>query len=238
MWFGIAFFIFSPFHGLGLFIGKIIQKLTYAMLAALKAMDAQPIAVSKGIILSMAQVWLLYGIIIMLLIYGFSKKKQWLFYELFLIIVLQCSVLSTNFNLLNQKHIFVYNTRNTMIHLINGRNNYLVTNGSKIPENDLKMTQKVMAQLKLNNPVILDKSSTQNFQSGDLMMNEHSLQFLNCSIEFKEHSKFQNADILSVQTQNKNTNISTGYPNSKVNQRFTINFYTKSDGAYLLNLKQ
>jgi WD40 repeat protein len=34
-----------------------------------------------------------------------------------------------------------------------------VTNGSTIPENDLKMTQKVIAQLKLNNPVILDKSS-------------------------------------------------------------------------------
>ena len=237
MWFGIAFFIFSPFHGLGLFIGKIIQKLTYAMLAALKEMDAQPIAVSKGIILSTAQVWLLYGIIIMLLIYGVSKKKQWLFYGLFLIIVLQCSVLSTNFNLLNQKHIFVYNTRNTMIHLINGRKNYLVTNGSTIPENDLKMTQKVMAQLKLNNPVILDKCSTRNFQSGDLMMNEHSLQFLNCSIEFKEHSRFQNADILSFKAQNKNTNISTGYPNSKVNQKFTINSYTKSDGAYLLNLK-
>ena len=83
MWFGIAFFIFSPFHSLGLFIGKIIQKLTYVMLAALKEMDAQPISVSKGIILSMVQVWLLYGAIVMLLIYVFSKKKQWLFYELF-----------------------------------------------------------------------------------------------------------------------------------------------------------
>ena len=237
MWFGIAFFIFSPFHSLGIFIGKIIQKLTHAMLAALKEIDAQPIAVSKGIILSTAQVWLLYGIIIMLLIYGFSKKKQWLFYELFLIVALQCSVLSTNFKLLNQKHIFVYNTRNTMIHLINGRNNYLVTTDSTIPENDLKMTQRVMTRLKLNNPVILDKSSINKFHSVDLILDGSNLQFLNCSIKFKAQSKFQNSDILSFQTQNKNINISTGYSNSKVNQKFTIDSYTKSDGAYLLNLK-
>jgi len=237
MWFGIAFFIFSPFHSLGLFIGKIIQKLTYVMLAALKEMDALPNSVSKGIILSTSQVWLLYGAIVMLLIYLFSKKKQWLFYELFLIIALQCSVLVTNFKLLNQKHIFVYNTRNTVIHLINGRNNYLVTNGSRIPENDLKMTQKVMAQLKLNNPVILDKSRINNFHSVDLILDGNNLQFLNCLIRFKAQSKFQNSDIISFRTQDKNINISTGYSNSKVNQEFTINSYIKSDGAYLLNLK-
>ena len=207
------------------------------MLAALKEMDALPNSVSKGIILSMAQVWLLYGILIMLLIYVFSKKKQWLFYELFLIIALQCSVLVTNFKFLNQKHIFVYNTRNTMIHLINGRNNYLVTNGSKIPENDLKMTQKVMAQLKLNNPIILDKSRINNFHSVDLILDGNNLQFLNCLIRFKAQSKFQNSDIISFRTQDKNINISTGYSNSKVNRKFTINSYTKSDGAYLLNLK-
>ena len=124
-----------------------------------------------------------------------------------------------------------------MIHLINGRNNYLVTNGSKIPENDLKMTQKVMAQLKLNNPIILDKSRINNFHSVDLILDGNNLQFLNCLIRFKAQSKFQNSDIISFRTQNKSINISTGYSNSRVNREFTINSYTKSDGAYLLNLK-
>ena len=237
MWFGIAFFIFSPFHGLAMFIGHIIQKLTHLMLAALKAMDAQPISVTRGIVLTAWQVWMLYGIITLLLIYGFSKRKHWLFYGLSLAIAFQCSILAGNFKLQSQKYIFVYNTRNTLIHLINGRSNYLVTNGSKIPENDLKMTRKVMDHLKLNSPIILDKSSTQNFQSGDLMMNEHSLQFLNCSIEFKEHSKFQNTDILSLQARNLNINITTGNSHSSINHTFPINFSTKSDGAYLLQLK-
>jgi hypothetical protein len=116
--------------------------------------------------------------------------------------------------------------------LINGRNNYLVTNDSIIPENELKMTRKVMDRLRLNNPIILNKSTITNFHSGDLIMKENSLQFLNCSIKFNEKSKYQNSDILSIQTQNKNINISTGYPDSKVNQELPIDFYTKSDGAY------
>jgi len=237
MWFGLAFFIFSPFHSLAMFVGSIIQKLTYVMLAALKAMDAQPIAVTKGIVLTTVQVWILYGIITVLLVYVFSKRKQGLFYGLSLILTLQCSVLATNYKLLNQKYIFVYNTRNTMIHLINGRNNYLVTNGTTISENDLKMTRKVMDHLKLDNPIILDKSSTNNFQSADLILKNNTLQFLNSIIKFNEKSKFQNSDILSLQAQNGNTTISTGYPNSKVNRDFPINFYTKSDGAYHLQFK-
>jgi len=200
-------------------------------------MDAQPIALTRGIVLTTAQLWILYGIIVALLFFGFLKRKQWLFFSLFLIIALQCSILADNFKLLNQKHIFVYNTRNTMIHLINGRTNYLLTNGSRIPENDLKMTRKVRDHLKLNSPIIIDKSSTNNFQSSDLMMNEHSLQFLNCLIEFKEHSKYQNTDILSLQAQNLNINITTGNSYSTISHTFPIDFSTKSDGAYLLTLK-
>jgi hypothetical protein len=232
MWFGIAFFIFSPFHGLAMFVGMIIQKLTFVMLWALKVMDAQPIAVSKGIVLTTGQVWILYGIISAILVYVFSKKKQWLFYVLFLILALQCSLLETNYNLLNQKHIFVYNTRNTMIHLIDGRNNYLVTNDSIIPENDLKMTRKVIDHLRLNSPIILDKNKISNFNSRKLILDGNLLQFLNCSIKFNEKSKYQNTDILSLQAQNRNINISTGSPYSKANQDLPINFYTKSDGAY------
>jgi len=232
MWFGIAFFIFSPFHGLAMFIGMIIQKLTFVMLTALKAMDAQPIALTKGIALSSWQTWILYGLIAVILIFAFSKRKQWLFYGLILIIALQCSVLATNFKVLNQQQIFVYNTRNTLIHLINGRNNYLITNSSIIPETELRMTRKVIDHLKLNQPIILDKTKINNFHSDDFIMKGRSLQFLNCSIKFNGKSEYQNSDILSLQAQNKNINISTGYPNSKVNQKFPIDFYTKSEGAY------
>jgi len=232
MWFGIAFFIFSPFHSLAMFIGMIIQKLTFVMLWALKVMDAQPIAVSKGIILTTGQVWILYGVISAILVYVFSKKKQWLFYALFLIPMLQCSVLANNYKLLNQKLVFVYNTRNTLIHLIDGRNNYLVINDSIIPENELKMTRKVIDHLRLNSPIILNKSNASSFQSADLIISDRTLKFLNYSIKFNEKSKYQNSDILSLQTQNEIINISTGYPNSKINQEIPINFYTKTEGAY------
>lgn len=237
IWLTLAFFIFIPVHGLTMFIGMIIQKLTYLMLVALKAMDAQPIAVSKGIVLTAGQVWMLYGMITVFLIYGISKRKQWLFYGLLLIITLQSSELANSYTLLNQKLVFVYNTRSTLIQLINGRNNYLITNGAKIPENDLKMTQKVMAHLKLKSPIVLDKNNNHGFNSTDLILSGSNLQFLNCSIDFKKQPKFQNSDILSLQAQNKNINISTGYSYPKANPAFPIDFNTKSNGAYFLQLK-
>ena len=237
MWFGIAFFIFIPFHSLAMFIGMIIQKLTFVMLWALKVMDAQPIALSRGIVLTVWQTWLLYGIIISILIFGFSKRKQWIFYGLFLIIALQCSVIIANFKLINQRHIFVYNTRNTMIHLINGRNNYLITNGTSIPENDLKMIQKVGYHLKLNEPLVIDNTNIKNFQKSDITVNGSLVQFLNCPIKFNKKSKYQNFEIISLQAQNKNINISTGYSNLKISKELAINFYIKSEGAFHLQIK-
>jgi len=237
MWFGIAFFIFIPFHSLAMFIGMIIQKLTFVMLWALKVMDAQPIALSRGIVLTVWQTWLLYGIIISILMFGFSKRKQWIFYGLFLIIALQCSVIIANFKLINQRHIFVYNTRNTMIHLINGRNNYLITNGTSIPENDLKMIQKVGYHLKLNEPLVIDNTNIKNFQKSDITVNGSLVQFLNCPIKFNKKSKYQKFETISLQAQNKNINISTGYSNLKINKELAINFYIKSEGAFHLQIK-
>ena len=91
-----------------------------------------------------------------------------------------------------------------------------------MPENDFKMTQKVIYKLKLNDPIILDRNNAKNIQSGDLFVKSNSLQFLNCSIKIKEKTKYQNFEVLSLQELNKNINISTGYSNSKVNQKFPI----------------
>ena len=238
MWATLAFFIFIPFHGLSVFTGIIIQKLTYFMLVSLKAMDAQPLALTKGVVISSLQVCILYGIIIALLVYGFSKKKQWLFYGLFLILALQCTELAKNIRLLNQKHIFVYNSRNTMVHLINGRSNYLVTNGSSISEADLHTAQKVIDHLKLNSPILIDRNK--NFQFTDLILNHSSLHFLNCLIEFKPKPKYLNTDQLILSFQNVNSpqkeaesiSISTGNVNFKSGKTSVINFSTKAEGAY------
>ena len=124
-----------------------------------------------------------------------------------------------------------------MIHLINGRNNYLITNGTSIPENDLKMIQKVGYHLKLNEPLVIDNTNIKNFQKSDITVNGSLVQFLNCPIKFNKKSKYQNFEIISLHEQNKNINISTGYSNLKINKELAINFYIKSEGAFHLQIK-
>jgi competence protein ComEC len=243
MWVTLAFFIFIPFHVLATYSGIIIQKLTFFMLVSLKAMDAQPLAVTKGIVLSPWQVWILYGIIIALLVYAFSKKKRWLFYGLSLTLALQYTELAANIKLLNQRHIFVYNSQNTMIHLINGRSNYLVTNNIFLPESDRHTVQKVIDHLKLSSPIIIDRRK--NFQSDDLILSHNLLYFLNCVIEFKPKPKYLNTDQLTLSFQNDNSfqkeveniNISTGNVNFRSAKTSVINFSTKAEGAYHFQFK-
>lgn len=242
MWFTLAYFIFIPFHGLASLIGIFIQKLTWFMLAALKIMDAHPLAVSKGIILNTAQVFIIYGIIIAILIYGFSKQKQWLFYGLFLILALQINELSNKFKLLNQKHIFVYNTRNTIIHLINGRANYIVTPEDSISDYDARTVQKVVDHLRLNKPIIINRFAQGEYKNTDLILNKDSIQFLNCSLAFEKKSKFTNADQLKLRlryadNKTRTINLFTGNTSLKNRDSQSNNFFTKTQGAYNLELK-
>jgi competence protein ComEC len=245
MWFTLAYFVFVPFQALAAFIGIIIQKLTWFMLAALKIMDAHPLAVSKGIVLNAAQVFIIYGIIVSVLIYGFSKQKQWLFYGLFLILALQITELGTKYKLLNQKHIYVYNSRNTIIHLINGRNNYVVVSLDSIPENDARTIQKVIDHLRLNKPIVINRFNPNGFKNHDCLLQESAIQFLNSTLEFQKKPAYINTDQISLQIQNNNSmnnktdtiNLSTGNLSLKRRNSPAIDFSTKTQGAYHLELK-
>jgi len=245
MWFTLAYFVFEPFHALAAFIGIIIQKLTWFMLAALKIMDAHPLAVSKGIVLNNAQVFIIYGIIIAILIYAFSKQKQWLFYGLFLILALQITELGTKFKLLNQKHIYVYNSRNTIIHLINGRNNYVVVSHDSIHENDTRTIQKVVDHLRLDKPIVVNRFNPNKFKNQDFILQESTIQFLNCTLEFRKKPAYINTDQISLQIQNnisvnnktETINLTTGNISLKSRNSPAIDFSTKTQGAYHLELK-
>ncbi len=245
MWFTLAYFVFVPFHTVAAFIGIIIQKLTWVMLAALKIMDAHPLAVSRGIVLTTAQVFIIYGSIVAILIYGFSKQKQWLFYGLFLILALQITELSSKLQLMNQKHIYVYNSRNTIIHLINGRTNYVVVNQDSIPEADTRAIQKVVDHLRLNKPIVINRLKSNGFKNNDFVLQESAIQFLNCKLEFRKKPAYITADQLSLQIQNTNSminntrtiNLFTGNLSSKNRKSPAIDFSTKAQGAYHLELK-
>lgn len=247
IWITLFFFIFSWWHGFALILGVIIQKITTVMLVVLKEMDALPMAVSKGIVINSSQTLILYGLLASVVVYGFSKKKQWLYSSLILIVLMQCNVILSNLRLQNQKAVYVYNSKNTMIHLIDGRTNFLVTNRpDSISENEWSMIKRVQYHLKLSEPVLIDQSGGYKFESDGIKMANNEIQFLNCRITITNQLNFTKAgfDILTIHLRTVNlsqkeitqTTIATGNSYFNEIQTFPIDFRTKQNGAYFLSL--
>lgn len=249
IWLTFGFFIFSPVPVIPDLVAQLLQLITHLMLASLKWISELPNAVIKGIVFSPAQTFIIYGFFVAFVIYGFSKKKEWLLGGLLLCILFQANVLWTKSDLFNQKAVYVYNSKNTIIHFINGRTNYILSNGpNQLTEQEIKMIQNVRNHLKLKNPLLIDLKSTRDFAASDLIINDKNISFLNCKLKFvnKSVKSNYNNDIVMVKIYNTVTKkgeltLSTiatgsGYLNAK--KAIPIDFQTKLNGACFLDLKQ
>ena len=238
MWLTFGFFVFSPIPIISNIFAQIIQFVTNLMLVILKWMSELPHAVTKGIVYSPFQTWILYLLIIALIIYGFSKNKTGLFVGLTLLITLQISTLYANYNLFNQKAIYVYQSKNTLIHLINGRENYVLLY-DKIPVTvrEIKMLNNVCNHLKLNMPQFIRLKIKANFDAPDLKINDLTLQFLNCRINLSNQLKFniQGSDLIKFRKNNPelsnqetlNVTSQSKYSILKKENVFSVNFTTR-----------
>jgi ComEC/Rec2-related protein len=233
MWATVAFFILSPISFFANWIGIVIQKLTWSMLESLKLLDAHPLAVTRGLVFSTVQVLLVFGVIFSLVIFFSEKRKIWLTIGLILIISFQLEVMFENYKLLNNRSVIVYNSKNTIIHLVDGRNNYLITNLKEMKEVEAKMVQKVVDHCKLANPIVIDKTKGQHFRNQDLWVEGDSILFLSAKINIERTSGF-NSEMLAVRFFPKSAKtatqfISTGYPRREKQNNAV--WYTKVDGS-------
>lgn len=245
IWLTLAFFIFSPIHGLALIIGKVIQLITHVMLVLLKAMDAFPGAVWEGIVVTQVQVYLLFGCIIAILIFAQSKKKGWLFATLSLVILFQVTDLQEKRHLLNQNIVFVYNTKDLMIHLINDRTNYLITDDYKLLSESEKSTLKrVCNHLKLNQTQVISQNQINSIKISDLVIRKDQIQFINSLIKFRSADSFrQNREQMEVAIYPIGSNAkpiisildmgNASFGKKKDDDSFRI----KQQGAFYANLK-
>lgn len=155
------------------------------MLEALKAIDALPYAVSQGIVLNPLQVTLLFSCIAVIIIFFASKRKVWLVSLLVLVLLFQTNVLVENYKLFNHKAVIVYNSKNLMIHLIDGRKNYLITNKfQNLTETEKSAVEKARYNLKLNpvNYVEMDQPTPKEID--ELFITGDRIQFINSEIAF------------------------------------------------------
>lgn len=241
MWATIAFFILSTIPVLAGWVGFVIQKLTWFMLASLKLLDAHPLAVTHGLVFSVVQVLLAFSVIFSFVIFFSTKRRVWLVTSLVLLIGFQTDTFFENYKLLNQKFLVVYNSKSTIIHLANGRRNYLIVNEGELKSSDKKMIQKVVDHHKLSEPILINRSNSQDFENSDLWLGKNSMQFLDLWVGFTK--TFPNkTDEFSLDVKSKSRNndelfflISTSYPSEEKSEKLVR--YVKNEGAFWLTLK-
>lgn len=240
MWATIAFFILSPFQVLAGWAGFIIQKLTWFMLASLKLLDAHPLAVTHGLVFSLTQLLLVFGLIFSVIIYLYTKRKVWFTTALILLICFQVETLVEKYKLLNNRFLLVYNSKNTIVHLANGRVNYLIV-ADTLKESDQKMVQKVVNHCRLQKPIIINRQKTRNFARLDLRVNPNTVCFLNIRIDFKKTYQNKAEELLVASVPETIGDkpliqfISIGYPETK--KRENLVYYTRARGSYQLTIR-
>jgi competence protein ComEC len=249
IWLTFGFFILNPVPLIPDLLAQLLQIITHLMLGLLKWISELPNAVIEGIVFSPLQAFIIYGFLAAFIIYVFSKKKEWLFFGLILCIFFQVSVLWINTDLFNQKTVYVYNSKNTLIHFIDGRVNYILSEGSNpVSEQELKMIQNVQKHLKLKNPQLINLKTMKDFEAIDLKIKDESIRFLNSSLVFvnKSGKSNYNNDIIEVKIHTpgsrsgefSKTFIAMGSAYFSRKNSIPIDFRTKLNGACFLNLKQ
>lgn len=244
IWLTLAFFIFSPFHSFAMFIGVVIQNITHLMLFMLKAMDALPLAVSKGIVLTPLQVCLLFTCILAVVIFVYSKKKIWLFMVLSLFLLFQINELLEKKQVFNQKVILVYNTKNLMIHLINGRTNYLITSDlKKLSGNEKSAFEKVRYHLKMDRTKVISNVQSSSVSFSDLVIKKNRIQFINSMINLGTANAIRkNTDQIELSVYHEGLIVNPltrtiYFGNLNLGKKLGSEFYQiKREGAFYANL--
>ena len=247
VWLTFGFFVLSPIPAISNFLAQIIQFTTNMMLAILKWISELPHAVCEGIIFSPIQTWILYGLMVAFVIYGFSKNKIWLFGGLMILITFQISTLWSKAELFNQKAIYVYNSKSHLIQCINGRDTYVVKNGKyTVTEREINMIQNVCNHLKLEKPRFVDLTTINDLDTRDLKISGQTIRFLNCRINFTDQLNFtvQGLDLLRFKTSNPELSqkeiINATLPSNNLylngRQTFSVDFTTKFKETVFLSL--
>lgn len=190
MWLTFLFFIFGFVPALSHLLALVLTWITHLMILSLKYLSELPYAVTDGIVITSLQTWLLYGILAALLAFFFSKQKQWLFVSLIVLLSFQILEIRNNMKLFDQQAVFVYNSPTRLIHLINGRKNYVITTrDDSLSAIDSEMVKRVQDHLKLDQPFVISAKSLAVNPTSDMCIVHNEIYFLNCRISLPENPK-------------------------------------------------
>ena len=123
---------------------------------------------------SQLQLVCLFAVIGGVIFYIEKKRKRYMFVTLSFVIIFLFTGLIEKTTLLNQKKLIVYQNETFLIHLINGRNNYLVCGSVETPPEYLY--RNVLKRFQLKTPIIISINDEAEYY--DLLIKKEVIQFL------------------------------------------------------------
>lgn len=186
-----AFFTFSPFENVTNLIAQILCNITDSTLFLLKKIGELPFAVIEGLSISLIQFICLLLILVFSMFFIIYKRKVFFFTGFLFLLLFQIEGLSQKISLFNQRKLIIYQSRERLIHLINGRTNYLLTDSKNPP--DPFLYKNVLVKLKLKNPCMIYTKLSGEKDFEDLVFRPSIIQFTDKSLITGQESQFKHA---------------------------------------------
>lgn len=172
-----AFLAFSDFGFVASAIAEILCITADATLFLLKKIGDLPGAVVDRLSVSLFQFFCLFTILGLLMLFIVYKKHVLLFGGVFCLLLFQLAGLVQKAALFNQRVLIVYQSKERLIHLINGRTNYLLNDSDAPP--DPFLYKNVLVKLKLSEPSVIHLEPTKEIRFKDLIFKSSVIQFTN-----------------------------------------------------------
>lgn len=237
----------SPIVPIADLSGLFVQKITHLMLLGLKTIDKLPFALTDNLAPTGLQTILI--LLIIAAFYWFVSSKDFAVLRLSLILSLAFFIVSFthNIQLFNQQKIIVYRADQPLLHLIHGRENYILGPPEFINSEQVsRIINPVCTQLKLNSPQRIPMNGETIFNHQHVSINKQLIRFSDQTILW--NSSLNNSSITAdlgiftskhlpyLSFRNVKKVILTGRRNASAEE---INHYcTHEKGAFILTMSK
>jgi len=178
------FFLLSPFEMATHVLARILTGVTDTTVWLLIKIGELPVAIINGLSLSTVQLFCVISILTAGMFFIKYGNHHFLFTGLSLVLLFEVAGFIEKAAVFNQEKLIFYTSRQPVVHLINGRSNYLIIHSDSLPDSHLY--KNVLLKLKLEPPVFINLAHSNRASFRDLLIRKELMLFLNEPFIFQE----------------------------------------------------
>ena len=180
------FFLVYPINVLATLTAAGLSGITYLITFLLRKIDQLPFSLIENIPITKPQLLFLFAIGISLIFFIKLKQKSFFFAAIGFYLFFLVGGIIQKIQLINQQKCIIY-ARNDCIHLINGRQNYLIIPSSKNPQE--QALNNTIRELQLEEPLLISLDSCQHYYQDDLIIDQLIILFLDQTFQFEKRKE-------------------------------------------------